>query len=237
MPLDLSVPVFRRLLPYEYQYLTYQNGSVSRHRFLKNFFKISRIKQVVFRFVHFPKSTVVANFFSLYFRFINFQRINFCWRRLKQIKNRRWKRKFGGPRRRVASKVLLTPLQFFSFWNMYLGVFISRRYYKPIKRRVGSGSFLFQWFRFQELFWLFPAIPDFLYLNTKDIRSRKRSSYYLMMMLTRYRRFSFIQDRDLFRSMNFPIFYYTVPRMWQPDPSKFAFVFRTTDEFYQKYVL
>jgi hypothetical protein len=213
--------IMTRMLPYEYQYFTYQNGTVSRHASVINFCQMSRIRNVIFRFKDVTLSIPHMFYFSIRFRFINLHRVQFCWKPFPRTKSRRWVRKFGKSLREMFARVLLTPYQFFMFWTMFICVFMARRTFSAFKRRVGSGNYLMHWFLRHEMYWEFPAVPNVFFQTNADARLQK-INFYLRIELSRQRRSSFIVDRDLFRFLNFPIQFYVVPRMWQPDPSTYV---------------
>jgi hypothetical protein len=215
-----GLPIIRRVLPYAYQMLTYENAEMSRHITVKQYNHISRLRQVMFRYNDITASIPHMIYFSTRFRFINVSRIGFFWSKLGGPKSRRWRRKFGDLRKRMYARILLTAQQFYNFWLMFISIFMARRLYTPFKRRVGSGTSLFHWFGRFELFWEFPAVPNIFFFNAKS-RS-ERGSFYLRIIVSRKKRPSFMIDRDMFRALNFPIFFYTVPRMWQPDPTRYV---------------
>lgn len=214
--------------PYFIQMVSYFIISISRYWKLTSFFRLARINQARLRFSSVTLSKEHMIYFACRLRFVNLQRIFYGWTAPMRSKSRRWKRKFWVEDPNLTCQVLLTRSQFYNFWQTFLTMYVSHLTYKGFARRVGAGAGLLHWFVRSGMYWEYPYMWRFF--NNNLPVHYELQSFFFQVYLSRFKRYSFMLDRDLYRLLNFPIHLFNLPRLWQEDPSKHVISLRRSFE-------
>ena len=211
-------------IPYEYQFFTLYNCYVTRYRAVQGFFRLPRISYVTFRFCAVTLAIEHMVYFTSRLRLVNFQRVFYKWTAPLRSKSRRWKRKFGELPPDLLCFTLLSGSEFYHFWLTFLVIYMSHLFEKPVYKRTGVGSSLMHWFKRANMYWEYPYMWPFF--NTNMAVHYELMNFFFKIEVSLYRRATFMQDRDMFRALNFPIQLFELPRMWQEDPTKYIVYLR-----------
>lgn len=182
----------------------------------------------MFRFSGVTLSIEHMIYFASRLRLVNFQRIFYVWTQPFRAKSRRWKRKFAITAPDLLCYTLLTPFQFFSFWQSFLMIYMSHHLQEGFFKSTGATKSLVHWFKKASMYWEYPAMWCFFSTNLPV--HYELMNYFFKITVTRWQRHTFMQDRDLYRFLNFPVRLFELPRMWQEDPLKFVLYLRRTEK-------